>query len=83
MSGPNESVNNVTAELRGYAHGMPPYSRETMQFKTLLSYLDRIDAAANRDMKRAIIKIKGPGSMFCQAKRCPLRKLAEFGAEGA
>jgi len=43
---------------------------------------DRIEAAANRDVKRAIMRAGKKGSKFCMAKGCRLRRLAEAAEEG-
>ena len=46
-----ETVYDIIAECRGYAHGMPLCGRVTMTYKTFLDILSRIEKANKREME--------------------------------
>ena len=46
-----ETVADIVAELRGYAHGFSDSMRLPMTFGTFRRYLDRIEKAAKKEGK--------------------------------
>jgi len=46
--GKQETVDDIIAGWRGYAHGMPLCGRVTMTYKTFLDILDRLEKANKR-----------------------------------